>query len=384
MENHWPKSSILFWAVIAMCALVGGCEAKDKTLVRGTDGTGGDADSDTDTDTDTDSDADTDGDTDGDADGDSDTDADADAEKDPITPDCTGCTAVGTDLENMRCAIELCDDEVLKNQSYISPCGSPTAESYAAIERFGNQNNDLEPLMKDSYALMSTGVAISDDRDTILGQNSYIDLHSKKAEPPSIFDVMQWKLRLKAPEGARGFQIHYIFFSIEYDEYVGSGFNDKFYIILEADSTNGGEPTVINFTACRDPETEFDFTCEEDQTSCVPGEKYCHIAVNTALSECCWKDGCPNGTWSTDISGTGFSCGTKAQETPKPIVGGSSGWKYGSSTGWLFTEWPIEPGEEFDITFQVHDTDDARYDAAVLLDKFIFVGKAEAGTGPVV
>ena len=123
-----------------------------------------------------------------------------------------------------------------------------------------------------------------------------------------IHDVMEWTLHLKAPEGAHGFQIHYVFFSVEYDEYIGSSFNDKFYIFIEAQSTNSGQRSVINFTACRDPATYYDFECTAQMTNCSAGEKYCYVAINTALSECCWYGGCPGGTATTDISGTGFTC----------------------------------------------------------------------------
>ena len=117
--------------------------------------------------------------------------------------------------------------------------------------------------------------------------------------------------------------------------------------------------------------------------SVFPG--ICYIAINTALSECCWYNGCQNDFWTTDISGTGYSCASRpedelTQNKPDSIKGAL----YGSTTGWLATEWPIDPEEEFYITFYIHDTSDARLDSEVIIDKFQFVGKAEAGTVPVV
>lgn len=87
----------------------------------------------------------------------------------------------------------------------------------------------------------------------------------------------------------------------------------------------------------------------------------CYIAINTALSECCWYDGCPDGTWTTDISGTGYSCAALA------FLDGDS---TGSSTGWLTTSWPIQPEEVFSLTFHVHDTGDGAFDSEVILDNF--------------
>jgi hypothetical protein len=107
---------------------------------------------------------------------------------------------------------------------------------------------------------------------------------------------------------------------------------------------------------------------------CETGERYCYIAINTALSECCWYDYCPDGGWSTDLQGTGFSCATSFFDDSE---------ESGSSTGWLVTEWVIEPEEEFDIIFHIHDTSDHILDSEVIIDKFLFVGSADPHTDPV-
>ena len=100
----------------------------------------------------------------------------------------------------------------------------------------------------------------------------------------------------------------------------------------------------------------------DDGEGCPLASGYCcYIAINSALSECCWLDGCPGGFWTTDISGTGFGC------APDQI---SDTGAYGSSTGWLTTSWSIEPGESFDLTFHIHDTSDQIMDSEVLLDNF--------------
>ena len=130
----------------------------------------------------------------------------------------------------------------------------------------------------------------------------------------------------------------------------------------------------IAYTECRDSDSYSDFAaaqgCDLDSGYC------CYIAINTARSECCWYNDCPEGGWTTDISGTGFSCGDVSQDS----IGSGEGQSYGSSTGWLKTEWPVEPGEEITVTFHIHDTADANYDSAVLIDRFLFVDRAVAGT----
>ena len=116
-------------------------------------------------------------------------------------------------------------------------------------------------------------------------------------------------------------------------------------MILDAPLTTGGTKTVINTTACSNPNSYYDII--DDQ-----GNKQCFIAINTAFSE-----PCPN--VATNISGTGYECGI-----------GTSG--DGSSTGWLTTSWPIQPNEAFTLTFHIHDTSDGILDSEVILDNFRF------------
>jgi hypothetical protein len=105
-----------------------------------------------------------------------------------------------------------------------------------------------------------------------------------------------------------------------------------------------------------------------------PYDHCCYIAINTALSECCWYAGCPSGYWTTDIGGTGFSCASSSSSDTSGT---------GSSTGWLTTTWTIEPQETFDLTFHVHDTGDGIYDSEVILDNFTwYATPVSPGTEP--
>jgi Ca-activated chloride channel family protein len=286
-----------------------------------------------------------------------------------MPPECASCEAVGVSLDNLACAIEICSDDVLLDQEYSSPTDSTTEGTYAAVSQFGSTSNDLDPRLGGSYALMASGPATGTDHSQDMGGYGAADPIANDGY--QIYDAMEWRLNLKAPDNANGFSISYVFFSEEYDDYVGSQFNDKFYIVLEAGSTNGGEPTVINFAGCRDVGSYNDFVCSPGMQYCNPGQQYCYIAINTAASECCWYDGCPDGTAETDISGTGFECAASS---------GQDSEQYGSSTGWMTTEWPIEPGEEFNLTFHIHDTSDGIYDSEVILDRLLFVANVSPGT----
>jgi hypothetical protein len=358
------KTAVAWIAALLGVLALAACE--EEQIGKGSAGT--DADTDADSDADSDSDADTD------ADSDADSDSDADTDTGPIEPDCSACAGqFGPNPLAMRCAIDLCDDEVFITQDYSSPTGSTLEGTFDAVAHFGEVTNDLAPLYNGSYALVSSGNALALNKSVDKGGSALDDPFSPGDE---MNDAFEWRLSLKAPEGANGFEIAYVFFSGEYDEYIGSAFNDKFYIFIEAPSTNGGQRTVINFTACRDPQAYTDFVCDAATMDyCEDGQAYCYIAINTALSECCWYPGgfgaCPNGTWTTNIAGTGFSCaGSQLTDGPNK----------GSSTGWLATRWTIEPGEEFDIIFHIHDTADSIYDSTVLLDRFLFMGQVDPGT----
>jgi hypothetical protein len=190
---------------------------------------------------------------------------------------------------------------------------------------------------------------------------------------------VEWRLQLRAPPDAQAFSFDYVFFSVEYEEVLpeANPYNDKFYAVLKAGSTNGGTATVINYTACRDADVYSDFTCSAEmalEQPCTQNQKYCYIAVNSALSECCNYE-CSEADVNvnpaeTSIDGTGYEC------APSLSLDNA---EYGSSTGWLHTVWRIDPGEEFTLTFHIHDTFDSTNDSAVILDAFQFHRSFQAG-----
>ncbi len=304
----------------------------------------------------------------GDADADGDSDSDGDGQTGPIPTDCSDCPATGYSAEAMLCAFDICDESTIDGTGYGSPTGSEIEGTYAAVNHFGSTSNGLAPKLNNSYALVATGPAEGTEHSEDMGGSSAPDPWANDEYGDSeTHDNMEWKIELTAPDEAHGFGFKYVFFSEEYDDFISTQFNDKFYVFLEAPSTNGGEKTIINFTDCREPDSYFDFECGSNQTGCDPGQPYCYIAINSALSDCCWFDGCPEGTSDqvgTDIAGTGYECAaSQMQDGPGK----------GSSTGWLQTTWPIQPGESFTLTFHVHDTSDGIYDSEMILDSFQFL-----------
>jgi hypothetical protein len=162
-------------------------------------------------------------------------------------------------------------------------------------------------------------------------------------------DAVELSVSLIAPEGASGFALDFIFMSAEYEEWIGTSFNDKFYVILNAPDSTNGVDVVINAGLCSNPDAYYDF---ENAMG-----KWCYIAVNSFFSEPCTNP-------TTNISGTGYECGVE-----------------GSSTGWLTTRQPIQPGEAFELRLHIHDTSDQAYDSAAIIDNFRWLtGPVEAGT----
>jgi hypothetical protein len=273
----------------------------------------------------------------------------------------------------MACAFELCDEELIIEMDYLSPTNADTTGTHIAVNHFGSLTNDLAPKDNDSYTTIATGPATGTSHSVGMGGDPFDDpwANDEYADIPG-YDVMNWEMVLKAPDGAHGFKFKYVYLSEEYDDFIGTSCNDKLYVFLEAGSTNEGNKTIINFTECREPDSYYDFICESEEDNCEPGEKYCYIAINAALSDCCWYNGCPDGySWDvgTDISGTGFECSGSTMDSSA----------YGSSTGWLQTTWPIEPGEVFKLTFHIMDVCDHIYDSEVILDGFYFLGEYTEG-----
>jgi hypothetical protein len=278
------------------------------------------------------------------------------------------CTSVGTTAANMLCALDVgCDTRFVGTPTVTSTTGVSGTElddATVGVSWFGDGTNELDPRgISNSYALVATGIATG-----TFHSQGMVDTSNPTDTFGSgvMYNGVDFTITITTPVNAQGFSFDYVFFSEEYDEWVGSSFNDKFYAIL-----NGGGWTnrIINFTACRSPATYTDFTCPGGSTWCVPGNPYCYIAINTSLSEPCWYGGTPSNVCATntDIQGTGYSCYMPTNPTQ---CGDSDTSATGSSTGWLRTQWPVLPSTTYTIRFHVHDTADPVWDSEVLLENW--------------
>jgi len=169
----------------------------------------------------------------------------------------------------------------------------------------------------------------------------------------NVNDVIAVKLKIKAPENAKGFAFDFNFFSSEWPNFICSNYNDSFIAVLTAPSFNSGKADNISFDAKNNPVSVNSGFFDR----CTPGTR----TSDGKTSVCAGGPG--------ELDGTGYE------------AGGFTGTTQGGATGWLTTQAPIEPGEEFELDFMIWDTGDSALDSSVLIDNFHWIaGETKLGT----
>ncbi len=156
----------------------------------------------------------------------------------------------------------------------------------------------------------------------------------------AINDDVGLEVHLKAPSNATGFSVDFSFYTFEYPEWVCTTFNDQFIVLV-----NPPPPGSINGNIAFDSMTR-------------------PVSVNIAYFDVC--QGCPMGTAA--LAGTGFDT-----------------WNDAGATGWLRSQAPVTPGEDFTIRFTIWDTGDSAWDSTVILDNFQWILEGSPGvmTNPI-
>lgn len=138
------------------------------------------------------------------------------------------------------------------------------------------------------------------------------------------FDVGELRMELDVPAGVEGFSFDFAFFTDEYPDYYGTGFNDMFLVWLESSTWTGN----ISFDEQGNP-----------------------ISLNAAFLD--FKDapaqGCPNCS-APEVEGTAM--------------------EGHAATRWLTTTAPLTPGDHVTVQFVIFDLTDGILDSTVALDNF--------------
>jgi Putative metal-binding motif len=202
------------------------------------------------------------------------------------------------------------------------------------------QGGPFKPRMGKSFAILSTGLADYDPKKVCpqsgTGFTNVETDPDPKAKDKKANDYLALTLQILVPTNAQSFDFDFHFFSTEYPEYVGTEYNDTFWVELNSQKFKGN----ISFD-----------------------KKNVPIRINNAFfSICDPSPKAPNmcSKPASLLTGTGYAkdCSTAAYEAT------------GGSTDWLHTTSPVEPGETITLTFSIFDKGDHILDSAVLIDNF--------------
>lgn len=282
-----------------------------------------------------------------------------------VTCDCSGEPGMTIEEQAVR-ALGLCNEHQVLSANLI---GNPTA--YGVYDNWGAilprisadaSSTDGWPQDNCKFLVLASGQAKNPDPQS----GEFMDLGIWGAPDPApapdgaeINDLTQFEIQLRVPGNAKGFSFDFIFFSVEYPEFVCTQFNDTFYaLVIDDPGLGGGQRTNITFDS------------EQNE-----------ITVNAGFFEY-------PPYWSLDITGTQY----EVPEAYNPGCGGDvvgctvpnpcPAYK-GSTTGWLRTTAPATPGADITLIFSIHDEGDSILDSAVIIDNFHWQTVPIEGSGTV-
>jgi hypothetical protein len=189
------------------------------------------------------------------------------------------------------------------------------------------------------------------------------------AQDNLVNDMIDVKLVLMAPPDATGFRFDFDFYSSEWPNFVCSNFNDAFVAYLTSKTITDN----ISFDSDNNPiavNNGFLNRCTPNTPVGCLSNSYSSDSSGPALSIAACAGG------SSELGGTGFGDLYETQ-----CNGGNQNASLGGATGWLTTQAPITPGEEFTIEFMIWDAGDGFLDSSVLIDHFQWIGGTMVTTG---
>lgn len=191
------------------------------------------------------------------------------------------------------------------------------------------------------------------------GQSSSCDLFTD--EKPSVNDAVALELELRVPSNVAAISFDSAFFTDEYPDFICSIFNDFFQVVVMPKRMGSGKEGNVVFDQDGNP-----------------------VSVNNSLLRVCepGEHGgksftCPLGP--TSLAGTGIDDCAGTALLPGGIFGDLNGMReaYGASTGWLNTQFAVEPSEIITIRFTIWDSGDSSLDSVSIVDHVRFHLRSE-------
>ena len=297
------------------------------------------------------------------------TDNDCDGEVDelPVACDAPDSLEPGNALDFAR-AMELCDTHLACGQGSACPgnlrcvknkCTRVLSATFNAesmkkqrdIASDFARGGPFTPRVGESFVVLSTGVARYDPTSNATCPQGGTEIGSTSADPdPKAMDrrandLVELALEIAVPTNARSFEFDFQFFSAEYPEYVGSPFNDTFWVHLESKMLPPGNISFDRYGTPIRINNAFFSVCQPFPTK-------------PQTLKMCTKP-------PSMLDGTGYGQG----ECAKGLIG-EFGVPNGGSTDWLHTTAPVTPGETITLRFIIFDKGDSILDSAVLIDNF--------------
>jgi len=180
-------------------------------------------------------------------------------------------------------------------------------------------------------------------------------------EISSVEDAVALELKLRVPSNVAAISFDSAFFTDEYPDYICSIFNDFFQVIVTPKRMGSGKEGNVVF--------------DQDGNS---------VSVNNSLLRVCepGEHGgksftCPLG--ATSLAGTGIDDCAGTALLPGGIFGDleSERESYGASTGWLNTQFAVQPGEVITMRFTIWDSGDSSLDSVSIIDHVRFHLRSE-------
>ncbi len=220
--------------------------------------------------------------------------------------------------------------------------------SHALASAF-SRNGPFTPRQGESFVILSSGLADYDFSQTCPQEgtafnNSHPDPDPDAGWDATAIDYVELALEIAVPSNAQSFQFDFHFFSTEYPEWVGSEYNDTFWVNLTSPDLNGNISFDKNGTPIRINNAFFDI-CDPDPSK-------------PQTASMCSKP-------SVSLTGTGY-----AKECVMDSISA------GGSTDWLYTLSPVKnpstpkPPDTIKLVFSIFDKGDPVLDSTVLIDNF--------------